>query len=104
MDVQLYKKVGKYTDKTTGKEKPFTNFYAMCGDTLVPVEVSFFPQEKFDGRDPNYQGRKLVLSSFASPLPDKTDSGEHSPQATSSRGNPPITDQPQPVDSEGLSF
>ena len=82
MQVQLFKKVGKYTDKSTGKEKSFTNFYIKCGDTFVPVEVSFFPQDKFDGRDPNYNGRKLVLSSFADNLPDKSDGGEHSAKPT----------------------
>ena len=40
--VGLFKKVGKYTDKQTGKEKPFTNFYLRCGDSLIPVQVVYY--------------------------------------------------------------
>ncbi|MDE6201539.1 MAG: hypothetical protein K2M47_06670 [Clostridiales bacterium] len=97
MQVQLFKKVGKYTDKNDGKEKTFTNFYVKCGDSLIPVEVCYFPQDKFDGRDPNYNGRKQVMSAFAVTLPDKPDGGS-SAQATPSQGKPPVPDQPQPVD------
>ena len=74
MQVELFKQKGKYVDKKDGKEKPFINFFLRCGDELVPVDVRFFPQEKFDGRDPNYNGRKKVLSAFAAILPDKPDS------------------------------
>lgn len=76
MQVELLKKNGKYVDKKDGKEKSFTNFFLRCGDELVPVEVCFFPQEKFDGRDPNYNGRKKVLSAFAAILPDKPENGK----------------------------
>ena len=69
MQVNLYKKVGKYTDKD-GKEKSFVNFYVECGDKKIPVEVSYFPNEKCDNRDPNYSGRKEVLGAFAETLPD----------------------------------
>ena len=69
MLVNLYKKVGKYTDKD-GKEKSFVNFYVKCGDKMIPVEVSYFPNEKCDNRDPNYSGRKEVLGAFAETLPD----------------------------------
>ena len=75
MQVQLFKKIGKYTDKNDGKEKQFTNFYIKCGDALVPIEVCYFPQAKFDNRDPNYNGRKQVLSAFAAILPEKPDGG-----------------------------
>lgn len=76
MQVELFKRNGKYVDKKDGKEKSFTNFFLRCGDELVPVEVCFFPQDKFDGRDPNYNGRKKVLSAFAAILPDKPDNGK----------------------------
>lgn len=81
MQVRLFKKSGKYTDKSTGKEKSFTNFYVKCGDELVPIEVCYFPQDKFDGHDPNYRGRKQVLSAFADVFPDKPDSGSGSAPA-----------------------
>lgn len=70
--VGLFKKVGKYTDKQTGKEKPFTNFYLRCGDSLIPVQVVYYENE--EGRDPQYSGRKEVLKAFAEKLPDKDES------------------------------
>lgn len=69
MQVELLKKVGTYVDKKDGKEKPSTRFYLRCGDALVPVEVPYFEGE--DGRDYAYNGRKSILSAFASLLPDK---------------------------------
>lgn len=103
MQVQLFKKCGTYTDTKTGKEKRFTNFYLKCGDTLVPIEVCYFPKPEFDDRDPNYIGRKEVLSAFAAQLPDKPDGGSAA-QATPSRGKPPITDELQPVSDGDLPF
>ncbi len=80
MQVQLFKKVGKYTDKD-GKEKTSTRFYVKCGDTLVPIEVPYFEGE--DGRDYQYNGRKSVLSAFADILPDKPKSDiSNTPSAT----------------------
>ena len=69
MTVELFKKTGTYNDKTSGKEKRFTNFYVQCGDTLIPVEPVYFPNPKLEDRDPNYQGRKAVLEAFANELP-----------------------------------
>ena len=69
--VGLFKKVGKYTDKRTGKEKSFTNFYVRCGDSLIPVQVVYY--ENDEGRDPHYAGRKQVLKAFAEKLPDKNE-------------------------------
>ena len=71
MTVQLYKKYGTYTDKESGKEKRFVNFYVKCGDQMVVVEPKYFAQDKFDGRDPNFAGRKAVLEAFAELLPEK---------------------------------
>ena len=70
MEVKLYKKKGTYIDKQTQKEKTFTNFYVRCGDQLIPVEPVYFPNSKFENRDPSYQGRKAVLEAFAETLPD----------------------------------
>jgi hypothetical protein len=69
MVVELYKKSGTYNDKTSGKEKRFTNFYVKCNDQLIPVEPVYFPNEKLEGRDPQYGGRKAVLEAFADELP-----------------------------------
>ena len=68
MQVELLKKVGKYTDKD-GKEKQSTRFYLRCGGSLVPIEVPYFEGE--DGRDYQYSNRKAVLTAFAADLPDK---------------------------------
>ena len=51
MEAKLFKKEGTYVDKEN-KEKRYTNFYVQCGDTLIPIEVKYFPKEKCDGRDP----------------------------------------------------
>ena len=71
MMVKLFKQEGTYVNNE-GKEKRFTNFFIECGDTRVPIEVSYFPQDKFDGRDPNYAGRKEVVKAFAENLPAKS--------------------------------
>ena len=71
MTVNLYKKTGTYFSEKDKKDKPFTNFYIQCNDQLIPVEVKYFPNEQFQGRDPGYQGRFQVLSAFAEVLPDR---------------------------------
>lgn len=70
MQVQLFKKTGTYTDKD-GHDKPYTNFYVRCGDSLIPIQPCFFPDKDNDNRDYQYAGRKEVLKSFADILPDK---------------------------------
>ena len=67
-NVNLFKKIGTYTDKG-GKARKFTNFYVNCGDQMIPVNVAYFENE--DGRDPAYSGRKMVLSSYAEELPER---------------------------------
>lgn len=67
--VELFKRKGTYTDKRTGEEKLFTNFFVKCGDELVPVEVKFF--EDKEGRDPRYSARRAVMSAFAAVLPER---------------------------------
>lgn len=71
MTVQLYKKTGTYFSEKDNKDKPYTNFYIMCNDQLIPVEVKYFRNPQFENRDPGYQGRFSVLSAFAELLPDK---------------------------------
>lgn len=77
VEIKLYKKEGTYTDKN-GKEKQFINFYIQANDTLIPFEVKYFPNPKFDDRDPGYQSRVAVLALLAEPLPEreKTEGGE----------------------------
>lgn len=76
MLVKLFKKTGTYVSKEDKKEKRYSNFYVQCGDKMIPVEVSYFPSDKFDGRDPNYNGRKQVLEAFAELLPESEDSNK----------------------------
>ena len=39
MQVELYKKIVPYVDNK-GEERTATNFFAKCGDVLVPIEVN----------------------------------------------------------------
>lgn len=71
--VSLFKKQGTYTDNNTKKEKQFTNFYVLCGDNLIPIEIKYFPNAKFENRDLQYAGRKAVMEAFAETLPEKAD-------------------------------
>lgn len=68
MMVDLLKKQVGYKDKE-GEDKVATNFYLRCGDSLIPIEVKFFPDA--ENRDKAYGARKSVLSAFASVLPEK---------------------------------
>lgn len=68
-DIKLFKKLSNYTDKD-GNEKTATNLYLQCGDSLVPIEVKYFP-DKDTKIDPNFRGRKMVISAFAEDLPEK---------------------------------
>ena len=71
MEIKLYKKEGTYFDEKSQKDKQFTNFYLKIGNDLIPVEVKYFPNDKFEGRDPGYSARRAVLSAFAEVLPEK---------------------------------
>ena len=75
VDVKIFKKEGTYIDKN-GKEKPFTNFYLQANDKMIPIEVKYFPNDKFEGRDPGYQGRVAVLSLLAQPVSEKETTAE----------------------------
>lgn len=72
MQVELFKKKGTYLQD--GQDKYFTRFYLKCGDSLIPVEPTYFSRKDEDGndlRDYQYSGRKSVMEAFASELPDK---------------------------------
>ena len=66
MQVELFKRERVFTN-ASGEEKRVENFFVKCGDTLVPVVVKFFGTE--DKHDYQYNGRKMILSSFATALP-----------------------------------
>ena len=69
--VQLFKRKKKYTDKD-GNEKVATNFFVKCGDEgeLIAIDIHYFPNAKFDDRDPGFTGRKAVMEAFATTLSD----------------------------------
>ena len=66
MQVELFKRERIFTNNA-GEEKRVENFFVKCGDTLVPVVVKFFGTD--DKHDYQYNGRKMILSSFATVLP-----------------------------------
>lgn len=71
--VNLFKKSYTYKNKD-GEEKTGTRFYLECGDSLIPIEVTYFDKKDEKGNslgDSNFASRKAVLSAFASVLPDK---------------------------------
>lgn len=72
MQVELLKKTSTYKTEA-GEEKTALNFYLRCGGSLIPIQVRYFKND--EGRDPNYSGRKLVLSSFADTLPEQPPKG-----------------------------
>lgn len=71
MQVELFKKVGKYIDNKTGEERNYTNFYVKCGDSLIPIEPCYFPDSKNGNKDLKYPGRRDVLKAFSDTLPDR---------------------------------
>ena len=70
MLVNLVKRTGTYFSERDNKDKPFVNFYLQCNDQLIPIEPKYFPQAKFDNRDPGYQKRFGILEFCADLLPD----------------------------------
>ena len=71
MQVMLYKKEGKYTEKETQKEKRYVNFSVKVNDPLIPSEPCYFPNSKCDNRDPQFASRKGALEAIADPLPER---------------------------------
>lgn len=69
VEVKIRKK--EVTYKKDGVDKRATNYFIQVNDQLIPIEVKYFPNEKFDGRDPGYQKRVAALSIIAEPLPEK---------------------------------
>lgn len=69
-EMKLYKKKVVYKDKKTGEERYAINFSLKLGDTLVPIEVKFFP-DKETNRDNQYASRRAVMSAFAEEQSEK---------------------------------
>jgi hypothetical protein len=70
MQVELFKKNGSYTNEQ-GEVINTTNLYVKCGDTLIPIDVHYFP-DKDTKRDDQYKSRKSIMNAFATTLPEKT--------------------------------
>lgn len=64
--VELFKSDGTYFDEKENKQKHFTIFWLRCGDTMVPIQCKYCPDE--DGKDKQFCGHKEVLKAFATPL------------------------------------
>ena len=73
MEIKLYQKNGTYTKKDTGEQKPYTNFYLKVGNTLIPINVPYFPNDALGGRDPKYNGRVEIIKAVAEELPEKSE-------------------------------
>ena len=73
MNIKLYKKTYTYKNKNN-EEVVGTRYYLMCGDALIPIEVTYFDKKDEAGNslgDSNFKSRKAILSSYAEVLPDK---------------------------------
>ncbi len=73
MEVKLFKKPYTYKNKD-GEDVKATRFYVMCGDALIPIELTYFSKKDEKGNaipDIGYAARKAVFSSYAEVLPDK---------------------------------
>ena len=68
VEIKVLKQSGFY--KKEGKKKQYTNYYLQLNNERIPIEVKYFAQDKFGGRDPGYQGRVAALSLIAEALPD----------------------------------
>lgn len=72
-NVLLFRKDSTYTDKQ-GQERKSTQFYLQCGNSLVPVEATYFNKKDEKGnpiKDTQYPSRREVMKSYADELPAK---------------------------------
>ena len=69
VDVRIRKKEVTYNQNDVDKRA--INYFIQVNDQLIPIQVKYFPNEKFGGRDPGYQRRVAALSIIAEPLPVK---------------------------------
>lgn len=78
VDVKILKKEVIY--QKDGVDKRATNYFICVNDLLIPIEVKYFPNDKFGGRDPAYQGRVSALSIVAQRLPSKEELAKMNPE------------------------
>ena len=71
--VDLFMKESTYTDKQ-GQDRKSIQFYLRCGNSLIPVDVTYFNKKDAAGnnvKDVQYPGRREVMKSYADELPAK---------------------------------
>ena len=71
VEIKVFKRKGKYFSEAKKKDVYFTDFFIELNGELIPIEVKYFKQEKFDGRDPGYAGRVAKLELVAENLPER---------------------------------
>ena len=71
VEIKVFKRKGKYYSEAKKKDVYFTDFFIELNGELIPIEVKYFKQEKFEGRDPGYAGRVAKLELVAENLPEK---------------------------------
>ena len=103
MLVNLCKRTGTYFSEKDNKDKPFINFYLQCNDQLIPIEVKYFPQQKFDGRDPGYQKRLGIMEFCADLLPELPEKEDKKDTAAAPSVAPAVT-SPAAPNSDGQAF
>lgn len=71
VEIKVFKRKGKYYSENKKKDVYFTDFFIELNGELIPIEVKYFKQDKFEGRDPGYAGRVAKLELVAENLPEK---------------------------------
>lgn len=72
--VLLFKQCSTYFSQEKNRDIPYCNFFIRINDKLIPIEVKYFPNPKFDNRDPAFSNRKFLLEAVAELLPPRTES------------------------------
>ena len=80
INIKLYKKEGTYFDKEAKKDKRYTNYYVGFNGNLIPIQIKYFPDDRFGGRDPGYSARAALMSAFAEPLPEQKEKTKANPE------------------------
>ena len=71
VEIKVFKRKGKYFSEAKKKDVYFTDFFIELNGELIPIEVKYFKQGKFEGRDPGYAGRVAKLELVAENLPER---------------------------------
>lgn len=89
--IKIFKRKGKVFSETKQKDVYFTDFFIELNGELIPIEVKYFKQAKFDGRDPGFAGRVAKLELVAENLPEKTTTSTNNVTAAPSASDVPPT-------------